>query len=303
MMYECEYFLAIVEAKNLNRAAQALYISPSALSQFLSKLENRLGQRLFVREKNILRLTEAGRLYYEAAKQIEEIKKDMMLRMEQLSCPEDNAVRIAVSGTRALNFATELWPVLCQSYPNCSFYLSNDISGQIYEQILEASLDFGIMVLDYDRRDRFQYFCLRHDEVGLLIPEGHRIHEMLRVQGMDPNTPVDIDVCRGETLLLGMRQSILTRACQQYFRQERFSPHQLTYAMQGNLVDVAKISGVVALCPAGYVQEKEGVVFQRLKNPVYYDLGIVCRKDRKFTPVEKGFLELAKAHTDKNSMR
>lgn len=295
MMYECEYFLAIVEAKNLNRAAQTLYISPSALSQFLSKLEHRLGHWLFVREKNVLRLTQAGLVYYEAAKQIEEIKKDMMLRMEQLSCPEANSVRIAVSGTRALHFATELWPVLCQTYPDCSFYLSNDISGQIYEQILESSLDFGIMVLDYDRQDRFQYFCLRHDEVGLLIPEGHRIHRMLQEQGISPETPVNIDVCRGETLLLGMRQSILTRACQQYFHQERFTPHRLTYAMQGNLVDVAVISGVVGLCPAGYVQEKEGVVFQRLNNPVYYDLGVVCRKDKQFTPQEEGFLELAQA--------
>ena len=223
----------------------------------------------------------------------------MMLRMEQLFCPDGNAVRIAVSGTRALNFATELWPVLCRTYPNCSFYLSNDISGQIYEQILESELDFGIMVLDYDRQDRFQYFCLRHDEVGLLIPEGHRVNRMLREQGIAPEEPVDIAVCRGETLLLGMRQSILTRACQQYFRQERFVPHQLTYAMQGNLVDVAKISGVIGLCPAGYVQEQKGVVFQRLKDPVFYDLGIVCCKDKQFTPQENGFLELAQAQGNK----
>ena len=96
-----------------------------------------------------------------------------------------------------------------------------------------------------------------------------------------------------------MRQSILTRACQQYFRQERFTPYQLTYAMQGNLVDVAKISGVIGLCPAGYVQEKAGVVFQRLKNPVYYDLGIVCSKDKKLTSTEEGVLELAQARKDK----
>lgn len=302
MMYECEYFLAIAAAKNLNRAAQSLYISPSALSQFLSKLEHRLGHRLFVREKNALRLTEAGMLYYEAAKQIEEIKSDLLERMEKLSNPDACAVRIAVSGTRALNFATVLWPVLCKTYPDCSFYLSNDISGQIYEQILESALDFGIMVLDYDRQEQFRYFCLRHDEVGLLIPEEHRVNRMLREQGIDPEEPVDIDVCRGETLLLGMRQSILTRFCKQYFRQERFAPHQLTYAMQGNLEDVARISGVIGLCPAGYVQGKEGVVFQRLKNPVFYDLGIVCHRDKKLTPLEEGFLELAQANKDKYSI-
>ena len=301
MMYECEYFLAIAAAGNLNRAAQSLYLSPSALSQFLSKLENRLGHPLFVREKSALRLTEAGMIYYEAARQIEEIKGDMMLRMEKLSKPDACAIRIAVSGNRALTFATFLWPVLCKTYPNCSFYLSNDISGQIYEQILESTLDFGLMVLDYDRQDQLQYFCLSHDEVGLLIPEEHRVNRLLRERGISPQDPVDISVCAGETLLLGMRQSIITRSCKRYFRQERFTPHQLTYAMQGNLVDVARLSGVIALCPAGYVQEKQGVVFQRLKDPVFYDLGIVCRRDKQFAPAEQGFLDLAQTHKDKYS--
>ncbi len=295
MMYECEYFLAIAKEKNLNRAAQSLYISPSALSQFLSKLESRLGHRLFVREKNSLRLTEAGMIYYEAAKQIEEIKAGMLDQLEQLTNPDASSIRIAVSGNRALKFATLLWPVLYEKFPNCTFYLSNDISTQIYEQIAEGTLDFGIMVLDYDRQDRFRYLCLHHDEVGLLIPDGHRVLQQVG----EADEPMDIRLCEGETLLLGMKQSMVTRLCKQYFRQERFTPHQLTYSMQGSLMDVARISSAIALCPAGYVQEKEGFVFQRLKDPVFYDLGIVCRKDRRLTPTEEGFLELAQTLKDK----
>lgn len=299
MLYECEYFLAIAKEKNLNRAAQVLYISPSALSQFLSKLENRLGHRLFVREKNSLRLTEAGMIYYEAAKQIEEIKAGMLLQMEKLANPDASSIRIAVSGNRALKFATFLWPALYEVFPNCTFYLSNDTSAQIYEQIAEGTLDFGIMVLDYDRQDQFRYICLHHDEVGLLIPENHRVNQALRGQGIPPDRPVEVSLCAGETLLLGMKQSMITRLCKQYFRQERFTPHQITYSMQGNLVDVARISGVIGMCPAGYVQEQAGVVFQRLKDPVFYDLGIVCRRDKKFTPTEEGFLELAQRLKDK----
>lgn len=298
MMYECEYFLAIAKEKNLNRAAQSLYISPSALSQFLSKLENKLGHRLFVREKNALRLTEAGMIYCEAAKQIEEIKAGMLNQLEQLTNPDAASIRIAVSGNRALKFATLLWPVLYEKFPNCTFYLSNDTSAQIYEQIAEGTLDFGIMVLDYDRQERFRYLCLHHDEVGLLIPENHRINRLLQEQGTE-GQPVDIRLCEGETLLLGMKQSMITRLCKQYFKQERFTPGQITYSMQGNLAEVARISGVVGMCPAGYVQEREGVVFRRLKDPVFYDLGIVCRKDKQLTSTEEGFLELAQQYSHK----
>lgn len=294
MMYECEYFLAIAKEKNLNRAAQSLYISPSALSQFLSKLESRLGHSLFVREKNALRLTEAGMVYYEAAKQIEAIKTGMMEQLEQLTNPDAASIRIAVSGNRALKFATQLWPVLYEKFPNCTFYLSNDISTQIYEQIAEGTLDFGIMVLDYDRQDRFRYLCLHHDEVGLLIPDNHRLLQQVG----NADEPMDIRLCEGETLLLGMKQSMITRLCKQYFKQQRFVPGQITYSMQGNLAEVARISGVIGMCPAGYVQEQEGGVFRRLKDPVFYDLGIVCRKDKQLTAVEEGFLELAQELKD-----
>ena len=208
----------------------------------MSKLESKLGHRLFVREKNALRLTEAGMIYCEAAKQIEEIKGEMLRRMEQLTNPGADSIRIAVSGNRALKFASRLWPVLYEKFPSCTFYLSNDISAQIYEQIAEGTLDFGIMVLDYDRQEQFRYLCLHHDEVGLLIPENHRVNQRLP----QADQPVDIRLCEGEALLLGMKQSMITRLCKQYFKQERFNPGQITYSMQGNLVDVARISGVTS---------------------------------------------------------
>lgn len=52
-------------------------------------------------------------------------------------------------------------------------------------------------------------------------------------------------------------------------------------------------------CYAG----KEGFVLQRLKDHVFYDLGIVCRRDKQFAPTQEGFLELAQAHKDRYSIR
>jgi DNA-binding transcriptional LysR family regulator len=58
-------FIAIVEAKNIARAAQALGLSPSGVSRALSRLEQRIGARLLARTTRSLSLTDEGRRFYE----------------------------------------------------------------------------------------------------------------------------------------------------------------------------------------------------------------------------------------------
>ena len=58
-----EYVIAIAEEKSLSKAAERLYLSQPALSQRLKKLEDELGTPLFVRGKDGLSITDAGRIY------------------------------------------------------------------------------------------------------------------------------------------------------------------------------------------------------------------------------------------------
>ena len=67
---EIEYFIAIVENHGLSGAARELFVSQSALSQFLLKLETQVGTPLFLRNYKSLTLTEAGEIYYENAKKM-----------------------------------------------------------------------------------------------------------------------------------------------------------------------------------------------------------------------------------------
>jgi DNA-binding transcriptional LysR family regulator len=57
--------IAVVEARTIARAAEALGLSPSAVSRALSRLELRLGVRLLARTTRSLSLTDEGRRFYE----------------------------------------------------------------------------------------------------------------------------------------------------------------------------------------------------------------------------------------------
>jgi LysR family transcriptional activator of nhaA len=61
------YFWAVAHNGNLTRTAESLHISQSALSLQIKKLEEQLGQQLFLRQGKKLVLTEAGRVALEHA--------------------------------------------------------------------------------------------------------------------------------------------------------------------------------------------------------------------------------------------
>lgn len=64
-----ELFCLAVEFASFTAAATAAGVTPAAVSRSVSRLEQRLGARLFVRTTRQIRLTDAGRVYYEQCRQ------------------------------------------------------------------------------------------------------------------------------------------------------------------------------------------------------------------------------------------
>jgi len=63
-------FIKVVESKSFTAAANALDVSPSAVSKQISRLEDRLGVQLLSRTTRRLGLTEAGAAFYERSARI-----------------------------------------------------------------------------------------------------------------------------------------------------------------------------------------------------------------------------------------
>src|SRR5258708_5608389 len=66
-MHQLRYFVAVVEAGNFTRAAQACFVSQPSLSQQIAKLEAEVGRRLLDRLGRRVRLTDAGRQLLDSA--------------------------------------------------------------------------------------------------------------------------------------------------------------------------------------------------------------------------------------------
>lgn len=65
-----EYMVSIAEYKSISKAAEKHYLSSSALSQHIKKIEGELGTKIFEYKNNEMQQTEAGVIFINCCRRI-----------------------------------------------------------------------------------------------------------------------------------------------------------------------------------------------------------------------------------------
>jgi DNA-binding transcriptional LysR family regulator len=139
-------FVAAVEARSVTKAAHRLGISPSSVSQQLAALEAALGAKLIERSARQFRLTAAGALFLDPAKQLLDDVSAAKARLVTADQLPPMSVRIA--SIEELD-ATVIAPWLLQltgTYPNIAFALSSGASHENHEALSTRAVDLMLAV-------------------------------------------------------------------------------------------------------------------------------------------------------------
>ncbi|MBE5792861.1 MAG: LysR family transcriptional regulator [Clostridiales bacterium] len=72
---QLDTFLRVADAGSFSKAAEEMYITPTAVIKQINLLEGNLGVMLFIRTHRGLHLTEAGKAFYQEAQYIVEYIK------------------------------------------------------------------------------------------------------------------------------------------------------------------------------------------------------------------------------------
>lgn len=106
---QLETFIVVADMGSFNKAAEALFISPPAVTKQINLLEKDLGLTLFVRTHRGLLLTEAGRSLYKDAKYIIQYCKDSVERAKKAMQEKDNVIRIGTSPMTPAAPLLQIW--------------------------------------------------------------------------------------------------------------------------------------------------------------------------------------------------
>ncbi len=141
-----QVFVATVDAGSVTRAAHQLAISPSSVSQQLSNLEAALGAKLVIRSARTFRLTEAGALFLNRAKELLDgvgaAKAELALADQSPSM----TLRIATIEELDATVTAPLLHHLTTTYPNIAFSFSSGASHENYDALASRAVDLMLAV-------------------------------------------------------------------------------------------------------------------------------------------------------------
>lgn len=98
---QLDAFSTVARTLNFTRAAEALHVTQSALSQRIAKLEEELETTLFIRDRSALRLTEAGELVLRFCRLNESTESELLDKLK--SSKDDLAGVIRIGGFSSVN--------------------------------------------------------------------------------------------------------------------------------------------------------------------------------------------------------
>ncbi|MBK4995902.1 LysR family transcriptional regulator [Pseudomonas sp. S37] len=136
-------FQAVAEEGSITRAAERLHRVPSNLSTRLRQLEEQLGVELFLRERQRLQLSPAGKVLLDYANRMSNLRDEALAAVRGGQPAGD-----FVLGTMYSTAATHLPALLAryhQAYPAVNLQVRAAPSGELLEGLLNHSLDAALV--------------------------------------------------------------------------------------------------------------------------------------------------------------
>jgi LysR family transcriptional regulator, nitrogen assimilation regulatory protein len=139
------YFVGIIQAGSLARAADQLHVAQSALSHHLATLESELGRELVTRGPKGIALTEAGTVLYQHA---EAILRRVEYVRHAVSSNHDvpsGRVSIGLPHTIGAILSYELFMRIRTQYPQIVLHITDGNSSLLREQLLNGRIDLALL--------------------------------------------------------------------------------------------------------------------------------------------------------------
>lgn len=134
-------FVSVVRARNFTSAADALGVTPSAVSKQISGLEEKLGVRLLNRTTRSVSPTEAGQMFYQHCENILESITEAEKLVTDFDVTPRGRLRITAMSNFGRRELARIFTDFAQKYPDISFDLH--ISDRPLD-IVKEGYDFAL---------------------------------------------------------------------------------------------------------------------------------------------------------------
>lgn len=172
---QLQYFLAVIEAGGITRAAERCRIAQPSLSQQIARLERSLGTRLFSRHRRGVALTDAGRALLPRARRIlAEIRDAETSIQREADEGSGGAAALAIGAipTIAPFVLPRAIKSLRAAHRACEPTIRETYTESLVELLIGNELDCAITSTPIDD-DRLEVEVLGQEELLIAMPASH----------------------------------------------------------------------------------------------------------------------------------
>ncbi|MFF0952940.1 LysR family transcriptional regulator [Rhizobium leguminosarum] len=168
---QLRYFVAVARERNFTRAAETLHIAQPPLSRQIQLLEGELGVPLIIRKTRPVRLTEAGRLFYEQSLQVLGRVEQMLAATRRVGLNQNSVLSIGFVASTLYGGLPSLVRKLRQHAPELDIQLLEMVSVQQIPALKEGRIDIGFGRLRHSDPNVIGT-VLREERLVVAIPKG-----------------------------------------------------------------------------------------------------------------------------------
>lgn len=249
---EQQYVCTLARCQSISRAAEELFISPSALSVYISNLEKYLGVRLFERtgKGKAFVLTSIGEEYVVRAEKMLELKAEFDGLVENELHKSHPAIRVGIQQRRAISIVPEVLQRFMERYPDVDVIFRDGTLRDLTQMYKEGTVDFMISIFRDELPDAV-YKEIAKEAVLLALPDTHPAIQYAYPVAGDPFLHLDMQHLNRETFIVPLQDQSMRRTANRILEEARIRP--------GRLIEIGHFDIIMSMVNQGL-----GIGFNRL---------------------------------------
>lgn len=171
---QLRYFVSVLDAGNMTKAADRLHVAQTALGMQIRLLEEDVGVELLVRHSRGVTSTPAGSLLYERASEVLKLIEQVRREVAALGGESTESIRLGTTPALMPVIGPEIAVTVRERLPQVALSMVEAMSHMLFEHLTRGDVDF---ILAYDVPDQPQITrtaLLQDDLVLVSLPGPHR---------------------------------------------------------------------------------------------------------------------------------
>jgi DNA-binding transcriptional LysR family regulator len=284
---QLETFLEVARLNSFSRAAEKRFRTQPAISAQIRALEEEVGARLLDRTGGKVAITAAGKVFQRFAEETLQARRALLTQLAEMERVPRGEIIVGANEATCLYILPEVFAEFKQQYPGVSVGINRAEHARILEQVIDHSVDFGIVSLPVND-NRLTVVPIHKDELVLITEPRHALAK-LKSAGIEQIAAYPLLLPKGGRTRDAIENAFADRRLKPTVSMELDSSELLKrfvavgvgvgFIARSNVLDGVR-SGVLAAVSLADVH-------------IARDLALVFRKDKALSRAALAFIDIA----------